>query len=192
MDGRASLRLVDEGNVIRASDPTGIVVLMQLKPITVIFTLPEEELPKLNDRLSAGSPVAVTVFGRDLLTVLAEGTLATIDNSIDRKTGTFKLKAQFANEKNTLWPGQFVNARIHLATRRDAIVVPEAAVQRGPDGPYVFVITPDSTVAIRTIKMAQAATGTALIDDGLMPGERVVVDGQHRLQQGSRVVEVKP
>jgi len=191
MDGRAGLRLIDEGNMIRAADPTGIVVVMQLQPIAVIFTLPEEDLPKINNRLSAGSSPAVTAFGRDGQTVLAEGELATVDNVIDRRTGTFKLKAHFANERKTLWPGQFVNARIHLATRRDGIVVSEAAVQRGPEGTYVFIIEPDNSVALRTIHVAQTENGTALIDDGLMPGERVVVEGQHRLQAGSRIVQVK-
>jgi multidrug efflux system membrane fusion protein len=191
MDGRAGLRLIDEGNMIRASDPTGIVVVMQLQPIAVIFTLPEEDLPKINNRLSAGSSPAVTAFGRDGQTVLAEGVLATVDNVIDRRTGTFKLKAHFANERKTLWPGQFVNARIHLATRRDGIVVSEAAVQRGPEGTYVFIIEPDNSAALRTIHVAQTENGTALIDDGLMPGERVVVEGQHRLQAGSRIVQVK-
>jgi len=192
MNGRTGLRLIDEGNMIRASDPTGIVVLTQLQPIEVIFALPEEDLPKINARLSAGDSLAVTAFGRDGKTVLADGVLATIDNVIDRKTGTFKLKAHFANERNTLWPGQFINARIHLATRRNGIIVSEAAVQRGPDGPYVFVIESNNEVAMRAIKVAQTESGTALIDDGLMPGQRVVTEGQHRLQQGSRVLEVKP
>src|SRR5499427_5690756 len=192
MDGRAGLRLIDEGNTIRASDPTGIVVLMQLQPIEVIFALSEEDLPKINNRLSADGPPAVAAFGRDGQTVLAEGVLATVDNVIDRKTGTFKLKAHFRNDRKSLWPGQFVNARIHLATRQGGVVVSEAAVQRGPEGPYVFVIDPDNTVAMKPIKVAQTDAGTALIDEGLNPGERVVIDGQYRLQQGSRVVEVKP
>ena len=191
MDGRAGLRLIDEGNMIRASDRTGIVVLTQLQPIQVIFALPEEDLPKINARLLAGGAPEVVAFGRDRQTVLAEGVLSTVDNVIDRKTGTFKLKAQFGNEKNTLWPGQFVNARVHIATRQRGVVVSEAAVQRGPDGPYVFVIEPDSTVAMRTIKVAQTESGTALIDDGLRPGQRVVIEGQYRLQQGTRILEVK-
>ena len=191
LDGRLGIRLIDEGNLVRAAAATGIVVITQIQPIAVIFTLPEEDLPKINNRLSAGSSPAVTAFGRDGQTVLAEGVLATVDNVIDRRTGTFKLKAHFANERKTLWPGQFVNARIHLATQRDGIVVSEAAVQRGPEGTYVFIIEPDNSVALRTINVAQTENGTALIDDGLMPGERVVVEGQHRLQAGSRIVQVK-
>jgi multidrug efflux system membrane fusion protein len=191
MDGRAGLRLIDEGNMIRAADPTGIVVLTQLQPIQVIFALPEEDFPKINARLLAGGASEVVAFGRDRQTVLAEGVLSTVDNIIDRKTGTFKLKAQFGNEKKTLWPGQFVNARIHIATRQRGVVVSEAAVQRGPDGPYVFVIEPDSTVAMRTIKVAQTEGGTALIENGLRPGQRVVIEGQYRLQQGTRILEVK-
>jgi membrane fusion protein, multidrug efflux system len=191
IDGRAGIRLIDEGNMIRASDPTGVVVLTQLQPIEVIFALPEEDLPKINARLSAGGAPAVMAFGRDGQTVLAEGVLSTVDNIIDRKTGTFKLKALFPNEKKILWPGQFINARIHVATRQGGIVVSEAAVQRGPDGPYVFVVEPENTVTMRTIKIAQTEAGIALIDDGLSPGQRVVIEGQYRLQQGSLVLEVK-
>jgi multidrug efflux system membrane fusion protein len=157
----------------------------------VVFALPEEDLPKINARLLVGGAPEVVAFGRDRQTVLAEGVLSTVDNVIDRKTGTFKLKAQFGNEKKTLWPGQFVNARVHIATRQHGVVVSEAAVQRGPDGPYVFVIEPDSTVAMRTIKVAQTESGTALIEDGLRPGQRVVIEGQYRLQQGTRILEVK-
>ncbi len=192
IDGRAGLRLVDEGNMIHASDTAAIVVVRQLQPAAVVFALPEEDLPKINSRLSAGSAPTVTAFGRDGKTVLAEGTLTTVDNVIDRNTGTFKLKARFGNEKKTLWPGQFVNARLHLATRRGGIVVSEAAVQHGPEGTYAFVIGPDNTVSMRAIRVAQIQSGIAVIDDGLSLGERVVVEGQHRLQPGSRVFEVKP
>jgi len=191
INGRAGLRLVDEGNMIRASDPTGIVVLTQLQPIAVVFALPEEDLPKINSLLSPGVSPAVTAFGRDGKTILAEGVLATVDNVIDRKTGTFKLKAHFANDRNTLWPGQFVNARVHLGTQR-GIVVSEAAVQRGPEGAYVFVIEADDRVAMRRIRVAQTENGTALLEEGLAAGERVVVEGQHRLQPGSRVIDIKP
>jgi multidrug efflux system membrane fusion protein len=192
ISGRTGLRVVDEGNMIRAADPTGIVVVMQLQPIAVIFALPEDDLPKINDRLAAGDPPTVTAFGRDGQTILAVGALATIDNTIDRKTGTFKLKAYFTNERHTLWPGQFVDARLHLSTRKGGVVVSEAAVQRGPEGTHVFVIAPDNTVAMRVIKVAQTQNGAALVDEGLRPGERVVVEGQHRLEPGSRVIEAKP
>src|SRR5262249_39393402 len=170
IDGRAGLRLVDEGNTIRASDSEGIVVVRQLQPAAVICALPEEDLPKVNNALTGRRTIAVTAFGRDSQTVLAEGTLTTVDNVVDRKTGTFKLKAWFANEKRTLWPGQFVNVRLHLATRPRSIVVPEAAIQHGPDGTYVFVIAPDSTVAMRGIRVAQLQDGMVVIDHGLGPG----------------------
>jgi len=124
--------------------------------------------------------------------VLAEGTLATIDNVIDRKSGTFRLKARFANEKDTLWPGQFVNVRVHIATRHEGVVVPEAALQRGPQGAYVYVIESNSTVSMRAVKTAPSQNGTVLVDTGLGAGERVVVDGQFRLQPGSAIVEVAP
>jgi membrane fusion protein, multidrug efflux system len=192
IDGRTGLRLVDEGNMIHASDTDGIVVVRQFQPAVVVFALPEEDLPKINSRLAARGAPAVTALGRDGQTVLAEGTLMTVDNVIDRNTGTFKLKAHFSNEKRTLWPGQFVNARLHLSTRPGSIVVSEATVQHGRDGTYVFVIAPDNTVAMRAIRVAQMQNGIAVIDAGLSPGERVVVEGQHRLQPGSRVFEVKP
>jgi multidrug efflux system membrane fusion protein len=192
IDGRTGLRLVDEGNMIHASDAEGIVVVRKLQPAAVVFGLPEDDLPKINNVLDDRKTLPVTAFGRDGRTVLAEGALTTVDNVIDRNTGTFKLKALFGNEKRTLWPGQFVNVRVHLATRPGSIVVSEATVQHGPDGTYVFVIAPDNTVAMRAIRVAQMQNGIAVIDAGLSPGERVVLEGQHRLQPGSRVFEVKP
>jgi multidrug efflux system membrane fusion protein len=191
IDGRAGLRLVDEGNLIRAGDRAPIVVVNQIQPIAVIFAVPEDELPKVNWRLANGTAPAVTAFGRDGQTVLADGTLSTIDNVIDRRSGTFKLKASFANEKNTLWPGQFVNLRLHIGTRHEGIVVPEAALQHGPDGAYVYVVELNSTVSMRAIKTAAAQNGAVLIDTGLRAGERVVVDGQFRLQPGSAITEIR-
>jgi len=192
IDGRAGLRFVDEGNLIRAGGLAPIVVVTQIQPITVISALPEDELPKVNQRLVNGAAPEVIVFGRDGQTVLAEGALSTIDNVIDRKSGTFKLKASFANEKNTLWPGQFVNVRLHVGTRHDGIVVPEAALQRGPDGAYVYVVEANYTVSMRAVRTAPAQDGAVLINSGLRAGERVVVDGQFRLQPGSAVIEVVP
>jgi len=192
IDGRAGLKLIDEGNLIHAGDRAGIVVVTQIQPITVVFALPEDDLPRVNQRLASGATAAVTAFGRDGHTVLAEGTLATIDNVIDRKTGTFKLKARFANEKSTLWPGQFVNVRVHIATRHEGVVMPEAALQRGPEGAYVYVIEPNNTVSMRAVKTAPSQNGTVLVDAGLGTGERVVVEGQFRLQPGSAIIEVAP
>jgi membrane fusion protein, multidrug efflux system len=191
IDGRAGLRVVDEGNMIRASDAAGIVAVMQLQPIAVIFALPEEDLPKVSTRLAAAPAAAVAIFGRDGRTKLAEGTLSTIDNAIDRKTGTFRLKARFDNQARTLWPGQFVNARLDLATRRGASVISEAAVQQGPEGTYVFLIRADETVFVRPVRVTPARNGLVIIEDGLSPGDRVVVDGHHRLRPGSRVIEVE-
>ncbi len=191
IDGRTGLRLVDEGNLIRAGDRVPIVVVNQVQPIAVIFALPEDELPKVNWRLANGTAPGVTAFGRDGQTVLADGTLSTIDNVIDRRSGTFKVKASFANEKNALWPGQFVNLRLHIGTRHEGIVVPEAALQHGPDGAYVYVLEPNSTVSMRAIKTAAAQNGAVLIDTGLRAGERVVVEGQFRLQPGSAITEIR-
>jgi membrane fusion protein, multidrug efflux system len=192
ISGRVGLRLVDEGNMIHASDQNGIVVVRQLQPTDVVFALPEEDLPKINSQLEARGALPVAAFGRDGKTVIAEGTLTALDNVIDRKTGTVKLKAQFANKQKTLWPGQFVKVRLHLATWPGSIVVSEAAVQHGAQGTYVFVIAPDNTVALRPITVARVENHLAVIGEGLKLGERVVVEGEHRLQPGSRVFEVKP
>jgi multidrug efflux system membrane fusion protein len=190
--GRAGLRLIDEGNLIRTGDPAGIVVVTQIQPISVLFTLPEDELPTVNRRLASGTAPEVTAFGRDGQKVLAEGTLSSIDNLIERKSGTFKLKARFENEKNTLWPGQFVNVRLQIGTRHEGIVVPEASLQRGPDGTYVYIVEANDTVTMRTVKFGAAQNGMMLVDSGLRAGERVVIDGQFRLKPGSMVTEVTP
>jgi multidrug efflux system membrane fusion protein len=172
---------------VRASDANGLVVLTQLRPISVLFTLPEQALPKLQQFQRPGPNFKVFAVSRDNTNILGEGTLAVIDNQIDTTTGTLKLKATFANEKLSLWPGQFVNTRLLLTTRNDSPVVPASVVQRGPDGPFAFVIQQDQTVQMRPLKVGQIENGMALIDDGLAPGERVVVDGQYKLQPGSHV-----
>ena len=187
IDGRAGIRQVDAGNILHATDGNGIVVLTQLRPISVLFTLPEQSLPKLQAFENPEKPFIVLAVSRDDSNVLAEGTLAVIDNQIDTTTGTIKLKATFANENLRLWPGQFVNTRLLLTTRDDAPVVPASVVQRGPEGAFAFVIEPDQTVTMRSVKVAQIESGFALIDAGLKPGERVVVDGQYKLQPGSHV-----
>ena len=186
IDGRAGIRLVDQGNVVHASDSNGLVVLAQLRPISVIFTLPEQTLNKIQNQMSAGE-LAVVAMDRDNRTRLGEGKLAVIDNEIDTTTGTIKLKAIFPNDKLQLWPGQFVNARLRLSTRKAGVVVPASVIQRGPDGSYAFVIKADNTVEIRPVTVAQIEGGEALIDSGLRAGERVVVDGQYKLQRGSQV-----
>ena len=199
IDGRTGIRLVDQGNIVHASDAGGLVVLTQLKPISIVFTLPETALSKLQDNQDAdGAAFTVLAVARDNTNVLATGQLAVIDNQIDSTTGTLKLKATFANENLRLWPGQFVNVRLLLETREDSVVVPASVVQRGPDGAFAFVVSaakdnPTNQIAkMRPIKVAQIDNGEALIDDGLEAGETVVVDGQYKLQDGSRVKPAEP
>jgi len=186
LDGRTGIRLVDQGNIVHATDANGLVVITQLRPISVVFTLPEQSLTDIQKAMSSNE-VSVLAVDRDNTTQLGEGKLAVIDNQIDTTTGTIRLKATFANDDLRLWPGQFVNARLLLATRKDGLVVPASAVQRGPDGSYIFVIKDDQSVEVRPVKVAQIEKGEALIDEGLKPDENIVVDGQYRLQIGSHV-----
>jgi len=186
IDGRTGIRQIDAGNIIHATDTTGLVVITQLKPISVLFTLPEQSLPRINEEI-AQNQLAAIAFDRDNLTRLGQGVVELVDNVIDQQTGTIKLKATFPNDRLSLWPGQFVNVRLRLTTRKDGIVVPAQVVQRGPQGAYAFVIKADNTVEMRPIKVAQIEDGVALIDEGLAPGERVVVEGQYKLQPGSHV-----
>ena len=186
IDGRTGLRLVDQGNIVHTTDANGLVVVTQLKPISVMFTLPEQNLPAIQKEHAAGD-ITVLAVDRDNRTVLASGKLAVIDNQIDPTTGTIRMKATFPNEDLQLWPGQFVNARLLLTTRKGGLVVPASVVQRGPEGSYAFVIKEDQTVAVQPVKVAQIENGEALINEGLHPGQEVVVDGQYRLQAGSKV-----
>jgi multidrug efflux system membrane fusion protein len=196
IDGRTGIRQVDQGNIVHAADAGGLVVLTQLKPISIIFTLPETAFLKLQENQDAtGSNYTVLAVARDNTNVLATGQLAVIDNEIDPTTGTLKLKANFANENLHLWPGQFVNTRLLLETREDSVVVPASVVQRGPNGSFAFIVSGDSTnqtVKMRPITVAQIDNGEALIDDGLDAGEAVVVDGQYKLQDGSKVRSSAP
>jgi len=191
LDGRTGIRLIDQGNIAHAADTNGLVVITQLKPISLIFTLPEQTLGQIQKQGPA-SDITVVAVDRDNSTVLGQGTLAVIDNEIDTSTGQIRLKANFPNDNLRLWPGQFVNARLLLTTRKDGLVVPAAVVQRGPDGSYAFVIKDDNTVEVRPIKVAQIEKAEALIDSGLKPNERVVVDGQYKLQVGSHVKPSAP
>jgi multidrug efflux system membrane fusion protein len=186
ISGRTGMRLVDQGNIVHASDQTGLVVVTQIEPISLVFSLPEDALPDVA-RAMSGAPLRVAAFSRDDRTELADGTLALIDNQIDQTTGSIRLKATFANKDHALWPGQFVNARLYLTIRRGGATVPAAVVQRGPQGTYAYVIRPDSTVEMRPITVAQLRDGVALIDSGLSAGEQVVVDGQYKLRPGLRV-----
>jgi multidrug efflux system membrane fusion protein len=196
IDGRTGIRQVDQGNIVHASDAGGLVVLTQLKPISIIFTLPETAFLKLKENQPAdGTNYTVFAVARDNTNILATGQLAVIDNEIDPTTGTLKLKANFPNENLRLWPGQFVNTRLLLETRADSVVVPAAVVQRGPNGAFAFVVAGDSTnqtAKMRPIIVAQIDNGEALIDNGLSAGETVVVDGQYKLQDGSKVTPAAP
>ncbi len=188
--GRVGVRQVDQGNIIHATDTGGLVVITQLHPISVVFTLPEQNLQLIRNQHPASEPqnhMQVVAVGRDNTGKLGDGTLEVIDNLIDQTTGTIKLKATFQNDDLRLWPGEFVNARLLLTTRENGLVVPTSVVQRGPQGSYAFVIKDDGTAEMRQIKVAQDEDGLSLIDDGLKAGESVVVDGQYKLQEGSKV-----
>ena len=192
IDGRTGVRLVDIGNVVHAADQNGIVVITQLHPISVLFTLPEQNLQSILGAGAANGGLPVLALDRGNTTTLDQGKLAVVDNEIDQTTGTVKLKATFPNADLKLWPGEFVNARLILTTRKNATVVPSSVVQRGPQGTYAYVINPDKTVEMRPIKVAQTENNQALIDSGLQPGEQVVVDGQYKLQPGAHVELTTP
>jgi multidrug efflux system membrane fusion protein len=186
INGRTGIRLIDPGNIVHAADTTGIVVVTQVQPISVIFTLPEENLSAVTAALSAG-PVAVTTLSRDGAVELDQGKLLLIDNEIDQPTGTAKLKAVFSNEHNTLWPGQFVNVRVLVRTDRSALTIPTIAVQLGPNGPFTYVVKGDSTVEVRLLKIGEESAGMTIIKSGLASNERVVTSNQYRLQAGVHV-----
>jgi membrane fusion protein, multidrug efflux system len=186
IDGRVGIRLVDQGNIVHASDPNGIVVINQLKPISLIFTLPEENLSAINAAMAAG-PLAVLASSRDEKEQYGEGVLSLVDNQIDQSTGTIRLKANFANDKLALWPGQFVNARLRLRVESNVVTVPSDAVQRGASGLFAYIVKADSTVAMQSLKVGQISDGVAVIEDGIAEGQRVVTAGQYRLQPGARV-----
>jgi len=192
IDGRVGLRLVDAGNNVAANGSTGLVTVTQLQPIAVVFTLAQDYLPQVLAGLRRGAPLRVDAFDRANTKPLAKGELLTIDNQIDPATGTFRLKATFANEDTALWPGAFVNLRLVVGVRSHATTVPARAVQRGPDGSYVFVIKPDQSVELRDVVATPTDEGVCVIDQGLAPGEHVVVDGQYRLEAGTKVVVQTP
>ena len=186
INGRIGLRLVDVGNMVHAADTNPLLVITQLQPIAVIFTLPEENLPTVAKHMRQG-PLAVEAYNSDDQTKLATGTLLTIDNQIDQTTGTGRLKAMFSNQDNVLWPNQFVNVRLLLETHKGSTVIPSAAIQNGPQGSYVFVVKPDKTVEVRPVTVSFTQNNVASIASGLNPGDVVVMDGQDKLQGGSKV-----
>ncbi|HEX9435212.1 MAG TPA: MdtA/MuxA family multidrug efflux RND transporter periplasmic adaptor subunit [Burkholderiales bacterium] len=185
--GRVGLRLVDPGNIVRAGDTTGLVVITQLQPVAVVYTVPQDLLPAVMKRVQSGDKIAVEAWDREQKARLAEGMLASADNQVDPQTGTVKLKAQFANDDAGLFPNQFVNVRMKLDTLRDAVIVPSAAVQRGAQGMFVYVVGPDNKVMLRTVKLGPADGQRQAIAEGVAPGEMVVTDGTDRLRPGAQV-----
>ena len=185
--GRIGMRMIDQGNVVHASDTRGLAVITQLQPISLVFTLPAQNLGEIQREKIGGAEMEVLAVDRDNRTLIDSGKLTVIDNQIDTATGTISLKATFPNRDLQLWPGQFVNARLLLTLRKKGLVVPASVVQRGPNGAYAYVIKDDLGVEMRPVTVARIEQGEALIDDGLSAGERVVVDGQYKLQPGSKV-----
>jgi multidrug efflux system membrane fusion protein len=187
MSGRVGLRLVDAGNMVHASDASGLVVLTQIRPMTVVFTLPEDDVQRVLAKAALPTPLTVTAFDRNGTRALATGQLLTTDNQIDPTTGTFRLKAVFDNAKDELFPNQFVNVRMLLDTRRGRIVVPTTAVQRGQQGTFVFAVKPDKTVQLKSVTVGTSIGDDIEIEDGVAAGDLVVVDGADRLRDGALV-----
>jgi len=185
--GRVGLRLVDAGNIVHAADTGGLVIITQLQPITVIFTIPEDSIPAVLEQLRRGVRLPVEAYDREQRNKVAEGALLTIDNEVDPTTGTVRLKAQFPNTDNRLFPSQFVNARLRLETRRGATVVPTAAIQSSPKGPFVYVVRPDRMVAVRQVGVGVTDGDDVSIERGLAIGEQVVVEGAERLRDGAAI-----
>lgn len=184
--GRTGIRLVDPGNNVHASDTAGIVVVTQLEPIAVLFSLPEEQFTQLNDALQRGA-VAVTALARETRAELDTGTVSLIDNQIDQNTGTIRVKAVLPNTRRRLWPGQFVTMQVLAQTRHQVLTIPSSAVQRGPDGLFTYVVQPDSTIKVAPLSAGEAQDGIVVVDKGLTAGQRVVTSNQYRLQPGSRI-----
>ncbi|HTP98954.1 MAG TPA: MdtA/MuxA family multidrug efflux RND transporter periplasmic adaptor subunit [Casimicrobiaceae bacterium] len=185
--GRAGLRQVDPGNVVHASDTTGIVVIAQLQPISVVFPIPEDNVPLVMSRLTQGLPTVVEAWNREQTAKLATGKLVTADNQIDTTTGTVKMKAEFPNDNNVLFPNQFVNVRMLTQTLNDATLVPSAAIQRGAPGTFVYVVKDDQTVTVAPVKLGPVQGETTVVTSGVRPGAIVVVDGADKLREGAKV-----
>jgi len=185
--GRVGLRQVDPGNIVHAADATGLVVIAQLQPVTVVYPIPEDNVPRVMRRLQQGEAVVVDAWDRDQKTKLATGRLLTVDNQIDTTTGTVKLKAEFANDNLALFPNQFVNVRMLLQTLPDALLIPSAAIQRGAPGTFVYVVKDDKTVTVAPVKLGPVQGEVTAIASGLSPGDLVVVDGADKLKEGAKV-----
>ena len=185
--GRVGLRLVDPGNYVTANDATGLVVITQVQPISVIFTLPEDQLPAILAKMRAGARLKVEAFDREMKTKIAQGWLATMDNQIDPTTGTVKLRANFDNRDGSLFPNQFVNARLLVEEKQGVTLIPTAAVQRNSQTTYVYLVKPDSSVTVRTITIGTTEGDETEVTSGLVPGDQVVMTGVDKLQEGSKV-----
>jgi multidrug efflux system membrane fusion protein len=184
LSGRTGFRLIDPGNIVHASDQSGMVTIVQLQPISVVFTAPEEELPQINKALEKGA-LPVKALSSDGLRLLSEGRLALVNNEVDQASGTIRMKATFANKDNVLWPGLSVSTRLLVDTLKEVATIPDDAVQRGPNGLYAFVVGDDNKADVQPIKVGRNGDGVAVVEEGLRPGQRVVVAGQYRLQIGS-------
>ena len=187
ISGRIGLRLVDPGNIVHATDANGLAVITQLQPITVIFTIPEDSLPPVLAKIKAKQSMPVTALNREQTKKISEGTLLTVDNQIDPTTGTVRLKALFPNKDNELFPNQFVNARMLIGVRKGTTIVPTAALQQSTRGTFVYIVTPDLTAQVRPVKAGPTEGDNVSIDEGLEPGEIVVVEGADRLREGNKV-----
>jgi multidrug efflux system membrane fusion protein len=186
ISGLAGLRQVDVGNIVNASTQTGIVTIAQIEPIAVIFTAPEEQLPAINEQQNK-QPLKVTALTTDGKKALSEGVLSVVNNQVDTTSGTIRLKAVFENKNHALWPGQSVSTRLLVTTVKDATVAPDEAVQHGADGLYAYAVNADNKAELRTLKVTQSIDGRSLIEQGLSPGDRVIVGGQYKVQPGSVV-----
>src|SRR5208282_5198812 len=185
--GKVGLRQVDQGNYVQTSDANGLVVLTQMQPISVVFTVPEDNLPAILKQVHAGAVLQAEAYDRSGTVKLATGKLATIDNQIDTTTGTLKMRAEFANEDEVLYPNQFVNIRLLVNTLHGVIVIPTAAIQRGAPGTFVYLVNADSTVAVRAVKLGPSEGENVAVTSGLNPDDRVVVDGADKLREGSKI-----
>jgi membrane fusion protein, multidrug efflux system len=188
IDGRVGLRQVDQGNYVTPGDANGLVVITQLQPISVLFTVPEDNLPAIADRIRSGAVLPVTAYDRSGANKIAEGKLQTFDSQIDQTTGTIKLRAQFPNDDRALFPNQFVNVRLLLDTHKNVTTISTAGVQRGIPGTFVYLINPDSTVSVRPVKLGETAGDRVEVISGLTPGERIVIDGADKLRDGAKIV----
>jgi multidrug efflux system membrane fusion protein len=187
ISGRAGLRQVDPGNMVTGTEPNGLVVITQLQPITVLFSIPQDSVSAVMKRVQSGDKLPVDAWDRELKTRLATGVLASVDNVVDPATGTVKLRAQFANDDNALFPNQFVNVRMKLDTLRDAVVIPSTAIQRGAQGYFVYVVKAEQTASVRLVTPGTTDGQRTAITEGLAPGEIVVIDGMDRLREGAPV-----